>query len=87
MSEIDVQEASNRSMDRLMATAKYGSQPPRGGAEQFVISVPGRRGKRVSVAFTLADTAAIIDELEAGAPCGICHANPCKWRDPKERLP
>jgi hypothetical protein len=79
-------EFANRSMDRLMATAKYGDQPDRGG-EQFVISIPAkdrkrrRRGEhdRVSIAFTLANTEAVLAEMDMGAPCGICHQNPCVW--------
>jgi len=72
-------EFVNRSMDRLMATAKYGDQPQR-PTEQFSISVPASRGRRVSVAFTLSDTEAVLHELELDAPCGICHKSPCAWR-------
>lgn len=79
MSGFDVEEAANRSMDRLMATAKYGAQPERPTA-QTTLTVKGQRGKPdVSVAFTLSDTEAVLAEMEAGLPCGICHRNPCSW--------
>lgn len=71
-------EFTNRSMDRLLATATYGPQPDR-GTRQTEISVPAKRGGRVSVAFTLKDTEAIFGEFELGAPCGICHEDPCTY--------
>jgi hypothetical protein len=30
--------------------------------------------------FGPADIQAVLDEFEIGAPCGICHHDPCTWR-------
>ena len=72
-----VEEATNRSMDRLMATARHGRQPTRPGQRtEIVVETP--RGQ-VSVAFAPEDIEAVILELEADAPCGVCHHNPCTY--------
>lgn len=83
MSGIDTHEAVNRQMDRLLASAERGRRPP--GQGETVLTVEGRHGP-VSVRFGVADIEAVIAELEAGAPCGICHSNPCRYRAPAETL-
>lgn len=73
----DTNEATNRTMDRMMATARQGRQ--RRSGEYTEIVVKGRRGD-VSISFGPDSIEAVILELETGAPCGICHHNPCTWR-------
>ena len=75
---IDVNEATNRQMDRMMASAKFGRQANRGEVYTELV-VDGPNGE-VSVGFGPDDIQAVLDELELGAPCGICHKNPCSWR-------
>ena len=88
MSRLTVQEIAEReeftarSMDRLMATARDGRQPTNQG-EMTEIVVEGsatKSGHQVSVAFRLKDTEAVIAEMAAGLPCGVCHHNPCTWK-------
>jgi len=71
------EEFVNRTMDRLMATAKYGPQPKR-PTRQTEITRQTPNGP-VSIAFTLADTEAVLAEMDLDAPCGICHHNPCTY--------
>jgi hypothetical protein len=79
-----VNEASNRQMDRMMATASPTMPARRPGAEaddpMTVIAVEGKSGQTWHISFGPADIEAVINELALGAPCGICHHNPCAWR-------
>jgi len=79
-SAFDVDEAVNRQMDRLMATARYGRQQKLGEPYTEIV-VEGAHGE-VSIGFGPDDIQAVMDELAAGAPCGICRCNPCSWRVP-----
>jgi hypothetical protein len=76
--KFDTKEATNRSMDRLMATAQYGV--PEGAENETAIVVRGTSGRVVSISMRLSDTQAVLEEMEAGLPCGICHHKPCSWR-------
>ncbi len=78
MSPFDTDEAVRRTMDRLFATAWEGVAAP--AKDETIIVVPGRTGP-VSVRLRLADIEAVQIELGLGAPCGICHHNPCTFRD------
>lgn len=78
-------EFTNRSMCRLMATARYGDQPQE--ADAFQVKVRGAKtGKWVSVAFRQRDTEAVLSEIEVGAACGNCGHNPCEWRQRDEAV-
>ena len=73
----DSAEAAARSADRLMASAtrqRPGSRPgEQPGDPMTVIEVKG-----VFVSFGPADIQAVLDEMELGAPCGICHRAACR---------
>lgn len=75
---IDTDEATNRTMDRMMASARYGRQKRAGEYTELVVN--DEAGREVSVSFGPDTIEAILLELEAGAPCGVCHSNPCSWR-------
>jgi hypothetical protein len=73
-------EFTNRLMHRLHATARHGRQPTnQGEAFEIVIEKGAVSGKQTSVAFRVSDTEAVITEMLAGLPCGICHQNPCTY--------
>lgn len=76
-------EFVNRAMDRLMATARYGRQP---GAQSPAteIIVRGDGGREVSVAIRESDIVAILHEVTAHLPCGVCGQDPCAWRKPED---
>lgn len=76
---LDSSEAANRQMDRMMASLSRVRPNQRPGAElgdpMTVIEVGGW-----FASFGPADIQAVLDEFEIGAPCGICHHDPCTWR-------
>ncbi len=74
-----IDEASNRQMDRMMASASRTMPERRPGADtDDPMTVIEAKGWYLS--FGPADIEAVINELSVGAPCGICHQNPCSWR-------
>ncbi len=78
MTRPDRAETVRRMMDRLFATAQRGI--PNAAGDETVIVVSGRTGP-VSVRMREADIVAVFVEMDLGAPCGICHHNPCTFRD------
>lgn len=76
------EEAVNRSMDRLMATATFGQQPRHAGPYTEIRTKGTQSDERVSVALRQSDIEAVLAELEEGAPCGICGHDPCVQRKP-----
>ena len=72
-----VKEATNRQMDRLVASARRGRQAERSEPRTEIV-VESPNGP-VSISFGPSDIEAVIMELEADAPCGVCHHNPCTY--------
>lgn len=73
----DTREAAYRSTDRLLASATRDRPTSRPGAEPGdPMTVIAKDGWYVS--FGPADIQAVIDEMTAGAPCGICHRERCR---------
>lgn len=80
--ELDHREAANRSACRLLASASRVRPTKRPGEEpgdpMTVVEIAG-----VFVSFGPADIQAVLDEMSAGAPCGICRRHRCKQGGPR----
>lgn len=80
MHEFDHREAAYRQADRLMASGSRKRPTQRPGAEvgdpMTVIEIEG-----AFFSFGPADIQAVLDEMTAGAACGICRRMVCRQRE------